>query len=82
MPKDNFYPTYSAAMRRAHAALHIGISATHFDKLVNAGIMPAPRLAGGVKLWLRSELEFALLELEQDERGNNSCLHGEYDLNI
>ena len=44
--------------------------------------MPTPRLAGGVKLWLRSELEFALLELEQDSGGHNSCHIGEYDLNI
>jgi len=44
--------------------------------------MPTPRLAGGVKLWLRSELEFALLELEQDEGGHNSCRNGEFDLNI
>ena len=81
MPRDSisFAPL---GLRRAQASLYVGLSATHFDKLVAEGLMPTPRLAGGVKLWLRSELEFALLELEQDSGGHNSCHIGEYDLNI
>ena len=78
MPLDNVF-IIPEGMRRAQAATHVGISATHFDKLVDDGLMPAPRIAG-VKIWLRSELEYALLELEQDQRGTVSC--GEYDLNI
>ncbi len=54
---------------------------THFDKLVIDGLMPAPRIAAGVKIWLRSELEYALLELEQDQRGTVQC-QSEYTLNI
>ena len=81
MPRDSlsFAPS---GLRRAQASFYVGLSATHFDKLVAEGLMPTPRLAGGVKLWLRSELEFALLELEQDEGGHNSCRNGEFDLNI
>jgi|MGYP000209281520 hypothetical protein len=79
MPRDSIFITPSG-LRRVQASLFVGLSATHFDKLVANGLMPTPRLAGGVKLWLRSELEFSLLELEQDKGGHNSC--GEYDLNI
>lgn len=79
MPLDNVF-TIPEGMRRAQAATHVGISAAHFDKLVTDGLMPAPRIAAGVKIWLRSELEYAPLELEQDQWGTVSC--GECDLNI
>jgi hypothetical protein len=80
MPLDNQF-IIPEGMRRAQAATHVGISAAHFDKLVIDGLMPSPRIAAGVKIWLRSELEYALLELEQDQRGSVQC-QSEYTLNI
>jgi len=80
MPKDSIFITPSG-LRRVQASLFVGISAAHFDKLVDDGLMPAPRIAAGVKIWLRSELEYALLELEQDQRGTVQC-QSEYTLNI
>jgi len=80
MPKDSIFITPSG-LRRGQASLFVGISAAHFDKLVIDGLMPAPRIAAGVKIWLRSELEYALLELEQDQRGSVQC-KSEYTLNI
>lgn len=68
----------SAAMRRGAAAAHLGISPSHFDKLVREKIMPEPRIAGSVKLWIREELETALLEMPTE--GVTPC--GEYDLKI
>ena len=50
------------ALRRGQAALHVGVSASHFDRLVESGVMPSPRLLGGVKVWARTEIEAALLD--------------------
>lgn len=56
-------PFWGAALRRCDAAQYLGISPGHFDKLVSSGILPAPRDADGVKVWLRWELDQALAEL-------------------
>ena len=80
MPRDSIFIT-PLGLRRGQASLFVGISAAHFDKLVDDGLMPSPRIAAGVKIWLRSELEYALLELEQDQRGSVQC-KSEYTLNI
>ncbi|MBK5933180.1 hypothetical protein CCR78_04190 [Rhodovulum imhoffii] len=45
------------------AAQYFGCSAGHFDKLVRAGVVPPGRIAGGVTVWLRNELDAALAEL-------------------
>ena len=51
-----------AALRKPDAAAHCGVSAGYFTKLVSEGVMPEPRLLGpGVKVWLRAEIEEALL---------------------
>ena len=50
-------------LRRPRAAAFVGVSVVHFDKLVAAGIMPQPRPLDGVRVWLRPELEEALLSL-------------------
>lgn len=70
----------SAAMKRGMAASHLGISPAHFDKLVRQGLMPSPRSAAGVKLWITEELEEALLELQPEEEAA-PCV-GDYALNI
>ncbi len=50
-----------AALRRPHAAAYVGCSAGYFDGLVSAGIMPRPRTLNGIKVWLRYELDEALM---------------------
>ncbi len=46
-------------LRRDQAAIHVGISPSHFDDLVKAGDMPQPRLLDGAVVWDREELEAA-----------------------
>lgn len=62
-------------MRRNAAAAYLGISPGHFDKLVDEGLMPAPRDCSGVKLWVRDELDEALFSLPTygTEGGASSC---------
>ena len=56
------------ALRRPHAAAHVGCSVVHFDKLV--GVMPRARVIDGVKVWLRPELEEALLSAPTEGRAS------------
>lgn len=60
-------------MSRAIAADYVGFSAGHFDKMVEAGRMPAPRREGSRLVWLRDELEAALRSLpaKGDDEGPN-----------
>jgi hypothetical protein len=44
-------------LRRVDAARYIGISPTHFDKQVRAGIVPAPLQLFGVNVWDRAALD-------------------------
>lgn len=44
-------------LRRVDAARYLGISATHFDKQVRAGIIPASHQMFGVNLWDRAALD-------------------------
>lgn len=46
-------------LNRSEAAAAIGISATKFDELVNAGLLPLPRDIGGVLSWDVCELRDA-----------------------
>lgn len=55
------------ALSRGEAAFMAGVSAGTFDKMVSDGAMPRPRAYGARKLWLRPEIEAALLELPSDE---------------
>ncbi len=66
---------FSTGLRRASAAIHCGVSAGHFDCMVKEGVLPAPRDQGGVKTWLRQELDEALFSLPTigDEGGGNTC---------
>lgn len=67
--------TNPTGLRRVHAAEHCGVSAGHFDRMVKDGFLPPPRDLGGVKVWLRHELDDALSGLPPlgDEIGGNSC---------
>jgi len=51
-----------AALRKLQAAAHCGMGIGYFEQMVSEGIMPKPRSIGdGIKVWLRAELEEALL---------------------
>ncbi|WP_198672381.1 helix-turn-helix transcriptional regulator [Pseudogemmobacter bohemicus] len=71
--------TPPGSLRREDAARYCGCSPAHFDKLVREGIMPEARNLGGVKVWLREELEQAMYALPVfgrapgDAGGGNSC---------
>lgn len=72
MTADNS-PRWPFGMCRAVAADYVGFSSVHFDKMVAAGKMPAPRREGSRLVWLRDELEAALRALpsEADDEGAN-----------
>lgn len=53
------------AMSRVEAAFMAGVSTGTFDKMVADGALPQPRSWGARKLWLKPELELALLDLPE-----------------
>lgn len=78
-PEPKTAPT---GLRREYAALHCGVSPGHFDKMVKDGILPRARGIGGVKIWLREELDVALTDLpvcgdeafaSTNEASGNTC---------
>ena len=48
------------ALRREAAAAYVGLSAGHFDKTVDEGVMPQPIDLSGVKVWPCLALQRAL----------------------
>jgi excisionase family DNA binding protein len=57
-------------LSRAEAATYIGISATKFDELVEAGTMPKPKAIGKRRLWDRWLLDEAFDALPSIEEDN------------
>lgn len=53
-------------MDRFTAAEFVGFSASHFDKMISCGRMPAPRREGSRLVWLQDELQAALRALPRD----------------
>ncbi|MDP2376087.1 AlpA family transcriptional regulator [Reyranella sp.] len=66
-------PRWPFGMCRAVAAEFVGFSASHFDKMVAVGTMPAPRREGSRLVWLQDELQAALraLPTEGSDDGSN-----------
>jgi len=48
------------ALRRIQAAAYVGLSAGHFDKAVDEGVMPQPTNLSGVNVWPCRALQSAL----------------------
>lgn len=46
-------------LNRGQAAAHVGVSATTFDKMVAAGLMPAARAIFSLRVWDIEELDRA-----------------------
>lgn len=70
-------PFWGAGLRRGQAAQYCGHSPGHFDKLVKNGTYPPGRIADGVVVWLRWELDAALANLPtsggHDWSDGNTC---------
>lgn len=62
--------TIPTGLRRGDAAMHCGVSPSFFDELVAKRVLPAPRRLGDkVKVWVRQELDTALMSLPPEEEG-------------
>lgn len=57
-------------LSRTEAAAYIGIGATLFDQLTEAGRMPKPKQIGGRRVWDRLALDTAFAALPDIEGGN------------
>jgi predicted DNA-binding transcriptional regulator AlpA len=63
MARTDVSPHWPFGMSRAVASELTGFSASHFDKMVADGRMPAPRRDGSRLVWLQDELQAALRAL-------------------
>ncbi len=68
-------PDWPGYLRRQKAAAYLDVSTTKFDELVSHGIMPAPILRAGVKLWSRAQIDLVMHDSDPDgaEGGLPSC---------
>ncbi|WP_295043291.1 hypothetical protein [uncultured Paracoccus sp.] len=62
---------FKRGLSRTEAAGYIGIGATLFDKLVDAGQMPRPKRIGIRNVWDRHEVDLAFDRLSAD---NPDCV--------
>lgn len=73
MPKGRPLPTNLAprGVAREEAAAYIGIGATLFDRMVQAGTMPRPKTIGGRRVWDVRALDRAFSALPSEGDDNN-----------
>jgi predicted DNA-binding transcriptional regulator AlpA len=57
-------------LSRVQAAAYIGVSPSHFDKLIRDRLMPPPKRLGGRVVWDRKQLDKAFDALDADSNGN------------
>jgi predicted DNA-binding transcriptional regulator AlpA len=50
-------------LSRGEAAHFVGVSPGLFDRMIDEGVLPSPRIFGARKLWLIPELQSAMMEL-------------------
>lgn len=53
-------------LSESEAAIYLSLSATFFRKLVEQGVMPRPRIAGGRRIWDVEELDLAFKSLPRE----------------
>ena len=59
-------------MSRTTASAYLDVSPSHFDRLVQEGVMPKPRVVGKQKvLWDANELEESIKNLPKQEEKTN-----------
>ena len=56
-------------LSREEAAAYVGVGATLFDELVDAGSMPKPKMIKSRRVWSRMALEKAFALLPEEEQG-------------
>ena len=62
--KTNLPPgLYPQGLKLLAAAEYVGVSNNTLTKMVRQGLMPPPRCFGARRLWIRAELDAALLAL-------------------
>lgn len=61
------------------AAAYIGVSPSHFDKLIRDHIMPSPKRLGGRVVWDRKQLDKAFDALDADSNWNHDDHHDATD---
>lgn len=66
-------------LSRVMAAEFVGVSPSKFDEMVRDGRMPRPRRIDARRIWLRPELEAAMLDLPVEGKEANSR-DGEWDV--
>jgi excisionase family DNA binding protein len=57
-------------LARGEAATYIGVSSSFFDRLVQDGLMPAPKQIGSRRVWDRFELDDAFDALPANDNVN------------
>jgi predicted DNA-binding transcriptional regulator AlpA len=65
-------PIPRRGLSREEAAMYVGIGATKFDELVNAGRMPKPKKIDSRKVWDVRKLDVAFEALPDEDGGGSS----------
>ncbi len=73
-------PSSRRGFDRKEAASYVGVSPTHFDKLVNCGTMPKPNQLLGRKVWDVRALDRRLDLLAGIDTGHSAGADGADDL--
>jgi len=63
-------PLPPRGLSRVEAAGYVGVGATHFDALVEQGVMPRPGQRGGRRVWDPPRLDTAFEALQPDAPGD------------
>jgi len=62
------FPAWPRCMSRTTASAYLDMSPSHFDRLVQEGVMPKPRVVGKKKvLWDAAELDLAIKNLPKQD---------------
>lgn len=59
-------PEVRYCLSKTEAAAYIGLSVPTFEALLRKGLMPAPKVAEGRRIWVKSQVELAALNLPED----------------
>ncbi len=54
-------------LSRSEAAAYIGVGVTKFDRMIDDGQMPRPKVLGGRRVWDRMALDIAFAALPDEE---------------
>ena len=75
-PLDSLPPR---GLSRVQAAAYIGVSPSHFDKLIRDRVMPPPKRLGGRVVWDRKQLDKAFDALDANSNWNHDDPSDQHD---